>query len=82
MIYKDLFIIKIDGVPYEETDGPIPKQKFTLEEMKKIYVNNFDRNVEAIYEPLLTEDILDDSEIYGWAENDNDYESEEEDYED
>lgn len=79
MIYKDLFKIIINGEEYKEGN----KISFTLEEMKDIWLrmiyheplNTF----ELKYDPILTEDILSDEEIYGWNDNDlGNYDEEEE----
>ena len=78
MIYKDLFKIKIDGEYYEETEGrTLPKNMFTLQEMKNIYLDWLGHKFEIEYDPIMTEDVLYD-EIY----EDYERESEEEDYED
>lgn len=86
MIYKDLFKIKIDGKEYTEEDGFLPKMLFNINELRNIYLDNRGSEIELIYDPILTEDILSDEEIYGCPDNDNDYdyeyEREEEDYED
>lgn len=74
MIYKDLFKIKIDGELCIEGNSI---KLFTIEEMRKVYLDNIDRKIEIEYDPLLASDILDDSEMYG-----GEYEGEEEDYED
>lgn len=73
MIYKDLFKIKIDGELCREGNSI---KLFTIEEMRKVYLDNIDRKIEIEYDPLLASDILDDSEMYG-----GEYEGEEEDYE-
>lgn len=70
MIYKDLFRIFINGEEYKENS----KQFFTLEEMKDVWLkmsyheplNTF----EIKYDPILTEDILSEEEIYGYSEED------------
>lgn len=80
IVYKDRFKIKINGETYKEGT----KEFFDLQELRKIYeeqIYHSFNTLEIKYDPIFVEDILSPEEIYGFNDNDNDYE-EEEDYED
>ena len=64
MIYKDLFKITVDGEPYVLKSTYLPKELFTLNEMKNIYLENLGRRIEIEYVPIMVDEILEDSEIY------------------
>jgi len=69
MIYKDLFKITVDGEPYVLKSTYLPKDTFTLEEMKNIYLENLGSRIEIEYIPIMLDEILEDDEIYGKGEN-------------
>ena len=64
MIYKDKFEITINGEEYKEDF----KITFTLEEAKKIYLDNLAQDVVITYSPIMIEDMYSVEEMHDMSE--------------